>query len=83
MRLFCDGRHIAGASLGIFDSIGGHADRPHQGEMAMLTSLKMAVVAVLLVVSGSTALAQRMPIDSQSPTLPLDYGPYENMSRAQ
>lgn len=49
----------------------------------MLTTFKMAVVAVLLVVSGSTALAQRMPIDSQSLTVPLDYGPYQNMSRAE
>jgi hypothetical protein len=50
----------------------------------MLTTLKMATVAFLLIVSASTALAQRTPIDSQSPTVPvpLDYGPLENMSEA-
>ena len=46
----------------------------------MLTTLKMATVAFLLIVSASTALAQRTPIDSQSLTAPLDYGPVENMS---
>jgi hypothetical protein len=30
--------------------------------------------------SASTALAQRTPIDSQSLTVPLDYGPIENVS---
>ncbi|MET0538877.1 MAG: hypothetical protein ABWZ64_13180 [Xanthobacteraceae bacterium] len=49
----------------------------------MLTTLKMTVVAVLLVVSASTALAQRTPIDSQSLTVPLDYGPFERMSRPE
>ena len=52
-------------------------------EIAMLTTLKMTVVAVLLVVSASTALAQRTPIDSQSLTVPLDYGPFERMSRPE
>jgi hypothetical protein len=44
----------------------------------MLTTLKMATVALLLIVSASTAVAQRAPIDSQSPTVPvpLDYGPH-------
>ena len=50
----------------------------------MLRTLKMAIVSALLIVSASTALAQRTPIDSQSPTVPvpLDYGPLENMSEA-
>jgi hypothetical protein len=37
----------------------------------MLRTLKMAIVTALLIVSASTALAQRTPIDSQSPTAPL------------
>jgi len=49
----------------------------------MLTTFKMAVVAVLLVASASTAFAQRTPIDSQSLTVPLDYGPFERMSRPE
>jgi hypothetical protein len=54
------------------------------GEMPMLTTLKMATVAFILIVSASTAVAQRTPIDSQSLTVPapLDYGPPENMSEA-
>jgi hypothetical protein len=44
----------------------------------MLTTLKMAVVAALLIASASTALAQKTPIESQSLTVPLDYGPFEN-----
>jgi hypothetical protein len=52
----------------------------------MLTTLnyKVATIAFLLIVSASTALAQRTPIDSQSPTvpMPLDYGPPDNMSEA-
>jgi len=55
----------------------------HTREIAMLTTFKMAVVAVLLVASASTALAQRTPIDSQSLTVPLDYGPFERMSRPE
>ena len=46
----------------------------------MLSILKMAIVSALLIVSASTALAQRIPIDSQSLTVPLDYGPVENVS---
>ena len=46
----------------------------------MLTPLKMAIVTVFLIVSASTALAQRTPIDSQSLTAPLDYGPVKNLS---
>jgi hypothetical protein len=46
----------------------------------MLSILKMAIVSALLIVSASTALAQRTPIDSQSLTVPLDYGPVENVS---
>jgi hypothetical protein len=49
----------------------------------MLTTFKMAVAAVLLIASASTALAQRMPIDSQSPTVPMEYVPSDNMSRAE
>jgi hypothetical protein len=37
----------------------------------MLRTLKMAIVSALLIVSATTALAQRTPIDSQSPTAPL------------
>jgi hypothetical protein len=50
----------------------------------MLTTLKMATIAFILIVSASTALAQRTPIDSQSPTVPVpvDHGPSENMSEA-
>ena len=44
----------------------------------MLTPLKMAIVTVFLIVSASTALAQKTPIESQSLTVPLDYGPFEN-----
>jgi hypothetical protein len=46
----------------------------------MLRTLKMAIVSALLIVSASTALAQRTPIDSQSLTAPVDYGPVENLS---
>jgi hypothetical protein len=46
----------------------------------MLRTLKMAIVSALLIVSASTALAQRTPIDSQSLTAPLDYGPVKNLS---
>ena len=45
----------------------------------MLSILKMAIVSALLIVSASTVLAQRTPIDSQSLTVPLDYGPAESM----
>jgi hypothetical protein len=48
----------------------------------MLTTLKMATVAVLLIVSASTALAQRTPIDSPSWKVPMEYGPAEGMSEA-
>jgi hypothetical protein len=56
----------------------------HTRETAMLRTLKMAIVTALLIVSASTALAQRTPIDSESLTVPapLDYGPPENMSEA-
>jgi hypothetical protein len=56
----------------------------HTRETAMLRTLEMAIVTALLIVSASTALAQRTPIDSESLTVPapLDYGPPENMSEA-
>ena len=47
----------------------------------MLNALKMAIVSALLIVSASTALAQRTPIDSQSLTAPLDYGPVREHER--
>jgi hypothetical protein len=49
----------------------------------MLSILKMAIVSALLIVSASTVLAQRIPIDSQSLTVPLDYGPAESVSEAE
>jgi hypothetical protein len=55
-------------------------DLTQAADFSVLSVLKMAIVSALLIVSASTALAQRTPIDSQSLTVPLDYGPVENMS---
>ena len=52
----------------------------------MLTNLKIAVVAALLVASASTAFAQRATIAGQRAPVALtsqETGPFEHMSRAE
>jgi len=52
----------------------------------MLTKLKIAVVAGLLIASASTAFAQRATVPGQRAPVAAtaqETGPYENMSRAE
>lgn len=52
----------------------------------MLTNLKIAVVAALLIASASTAFAQRATVAGQRAAAALtsqETGPYEHMSRAE
>ena len=62
---------------------GGYASICTKGDQPMSTTLITAVLAVFLIASASTALAQKTPINTQSPTVPvpdtwLDTGPFEN-----
>jgi hypothetical protein len=55
-------------------------------EITMLTKLKIAVVAGLLIASASTAFAQRATVPGQRAPVAAtaqETGPYENMSRAE
>jgi hypothetical protein len=55
-------------------------------EIRMLTNLKIAVVAALLIASASTAFAQRATVAGQRAAAALtsqETGPYEHMSRAE
>jgi len=55
-------------------------------EMTMLTNLKIAVVAAVLIASASTAFAQRATVAGQRAPVAhtsQETGPFENMSRAE
>ena len=55
-------------------------------EITMLTNLKIAVVAALLIASASTAFAQRATVAGQRAPVALtsqETGPFEHMSRAE
>ena len=52
----------------------------------MLTNLKIAVVAALLIASASTAFAQRAAVPGHRAPVALasqETGPFEHMSRAE
>jgi hypothetical protein len=51
----------------------------------IMTSLKIVVVATLLIASGSTGFAQRAPVaqGSGQPTTETHSGPFTNMNRAE
>lgn len=55
-------------------------------EITMLTNLKIAAVAALLIASASTAFAQRATVAGSRAPVALtsqETGPYEHMSRAE
>ena len=55
-------------------------------EITMLTNLKIAVVAALLIASASTAFAQRAAVPDHRAPVALtsqETGPFEHMSRAE
>ncbi len=52
-------------------------------EITMLTKLKIAAVAALLIASASTAFAQRATPRAPVALASQETGPYEHMSRAE